>query len=82
MFFKLDLCKKLFNKIAIIGYTAARSDKPGKRQANKRFRRKAKVEVQKGKEIFTVHNKQTTAWDMPKDGKHYAHNLEIKYLRK
>ena len=71
-----------FNKTPIIGYTTATSDKPGKKQANKRFRRKAKVEVQQGKEFFTIHKKQTTAWEMPKDGKHYVHNLEMKYLRK
>jgi hypothetical protein len=69
------------NKSPIIGYTTAVSDKPGKKQANKRFRRKIKVELQ-GKEIFTLHRRQTTAWDMPKDGKHYVKELEKKYLRK
>jgi len=41
-----------------------------------------KVELQQGKEIFTIHKRQTTAWDMPKDGKHYVKDLELKYLRK
>ena len=70
------------NKIQIIGFTTATSDKPGKQQANRRFRRKTKVELQQGKELFTIHTKQTTPWDMPKDGKHYVHDLEDKYLRK
>jgi hypothetical protein len=71
-----------FNKTPIIGFTTATSDKPGKIQASKRFRRKTKVDLQQGKEIFTIHNKFTTPWDMPKDGKHYVHDLEMKYLRK
>jgi hypothetical protein len=70
------------NKTPVIGYTTATSDKPGKKQANKRFRRKTKVELQQGKEIFAIHTRQTTAWDMPKDGKHYVKDLDEKYLRK
>lgn len=70
------------NKTPIIGYTTATSDKPGKKQANKRFRRKTKVEVLQGKEFFTLRKRQTSAWDMPKDGKHYVKELEKKYLRK
>ncbi|MFP5039735.1 hypothetical protein [Parasediminibacterium sp. JCM 36343] len=70
------------NKTPIIGYTTATSDKPGKKQAFRRFRRKTKVELQQGKELFTIHTKQTTAWDMPKDGKHYVKDIDIKFLRK
>lgn len=70
------------NKTPIIGYTTATSDKPGKKQVNKRFRSKIKVELQQGKEIFTLHKRQTTAWDMPKDGKHYVKDLDEEYLRK
>lgn len=66
----------------IIGYTTATSDKPGKRQANKRFRRKTKVEVLQNQQLFTLHKRQTTAWDMPKDGKHYVKDLAKKYWRK
>lgn len=70
------------NKIPIIGYTTAICDKIGKQKANRRFRRKIKVELQKGKELFTIHKRQTTPWNMPKDGKHYVTDLEDKYLRK
>ncbi len=70
------------NNTPIIGYTTATSDKPGKKAANKRFRRKTKIELQQGKEIFTNHKRQTSSWDMPKDGKHYIKYLELKYLRK
>lgn len=70
------------NKTSIIGHTTAISDKPGKKQANKRFRRKTRVELLQGKEIFTLHRIQTTQWDMPKDGKHYVKDLDKKYLRK
>ena len=46
-----------YNKTPIIGYTTAPSDKKGKQQANRRFRRKIKVEVLQGKEVFTDHKK-------------------------
>lgn len=70
------------NKISIIGYTTAISDKPGKKQASRRFRHKTRVELLQRKEFFTLHRIQTTSWDMPKDGKHYVKDLEKKYLRK
>ena len=70
------------NNTPIIGYTNAVSDKPGKKQANKKFRRKTNVELLQNKEIFTLHKRQTTSWDMPKDGKHYVKDLEKKFLRK
>ena len=69
-------------KTPIIGYTTAVSDKLGKKQANKSFRRKIKVDVLNGVENFTIHNKFITEWDMPKDGKHYCLNLDEKYMRK
>ncbi len=37
------------NKIPIIGYTTAISDKIGKQKANRRFRRTVRVELQKRK---------------------------------
>ncbi len=66
----------------IIGNTTAVSDKPGKKQANKSYRRKAKTELLNGNEFATKHNRFSTSWDMPKDGKHYVKDLDKKHLRK
>ncbi len=71
-----------FKKTPIIGYTKASSEKWDKRKANRRFRRATKVETQKGNEFFTLRKRQTTAWDMKKDGRQYMNVIDIKEMRK
>lgn len=70
-----------FKKTPICGYACA-SDKKGKQQANRKFRRIEKSLLKsekfenlpmKVKEIFDT-------WDMPKDGKGYFFKLKFKDL--
>ena len=69
-------------KTPISGITTAPSDKEGKRQANRAFRRNTRMEVLKGKEIVSLLREVSSIWDFPKDGKRYWKNLDVKYLRK
>jgi hypothetical protein len=69
-------------KTPIIGFTTAESDKVGKRQANRAFRRKTSMEVLQGKEIISSLREISNVWSFPKDGKAYRINLDKKYLRK
>ena len=71
-----------FRKTPVFGYTKAESEKFDKQKANRRFRRKTKMEVQQNKELFTLHRRQTTAWDMRKDGKRYYKNYKMEWMRK
>ena len=68
-------------KTPILGIAAV-SDKEGKRQANRAFRRNTRMEVLKGKEIVSLLREVSNVWDFPKDGKRYWKNLDVKYLRK
>ena len=69
-------------KTPISGITTAPSDKEGKRQANRAFRRNTRMQVLKGKEIVSLLREVSSVWDFPKDGKRYKKNLPEKYLRK
>ena len=69
-------------KTPISGITTAPSDKEGKRQANRAFRRNTRMEVLKGKEIVSLLREVSNVWSFPKDGKRYRNNLPEKYLRK
>lgn len=69
-------------KTPISGITTALSDKEGKRQANRAFRRNTRMEVLKGKEIVSLLREVSNVWSFPKDGKRYWKNLDVKYLRK
>ena len=69
-------------KIPISGITTAPSDKEGKRQANRAFRRNTRMEVLKGKEIVSLLREVSNVWSFPKDGKIYWKNLDVRYLRK
>lgn len=71
-----------YRKTPIFGYTTATSEKFDKQKANRRFRRKINVEVQQGKEHFTLRRRQTTAWDMHKDGRRYYKNCKPEWMRK
>jgi hypothetical protein len=68
-------------KTPILGIASV-SDKEGKRQANRAFRRNVHMEVLKGKEIVSLLREVSNVWDFPKDGKRYWKNLPDKYLRK
>ena len=68
-------------KTPILGIAAV-SDKEGKRQANRAFRRNTRMEVLKGKEIVSLLREVSNVWSFPKDGKRYRNNLPEKYLRK
>ena len=69
-------------KTPISGITTAPSDKEGKRQANRAFRRNTRMQVLKGKEIVSLLREVSNVWSFPKDGKRYWKNLNVKYLRK
>ena len=66
-------------KLPIHG-NASNSDKIGKQKANRAFRRKIKVEIQKDEELFSELREISNVWSFPKDGKRYCHTIE--YLKK
>ena len=69
-------------KLPIIGHTTAKSDKIGKRQANRAYRKIMRQRIANG--IFAPFKIReiSSVWDFPKDGKRYRKNLTIKDLRK
>ena len=69
-------------KTPILGFTTAKSDKVGKRQANRAFRRKTIMEVLRGEEIISKFREISNVWSFPKDGKGYRINFNKEYLRK
>ena len=69
-------------KTPISGITTAPSDKEGKRQVNRAFRRNVRMQVLKEKEIVSLLREVSNVWSFPKDGKKYWKNLPKKYLRK
>ncbi len=73
-------CSKI--KTPISGITTAPSDKEGKRQANRSFRRNTRMQVLKGKEIVSLLREVSNVWDFSRDEKRYWKNLPEKYLRK
>ncbi len=69
-------------KIPIVGISTATSEKQDKRMANRRFRRKIKIDLKTGKESFTSYKVINNPWSYDKDGKQYLKNPEEKNLRK
>jgi hypothetical protein len=55
-------------RIAIIGGSHA-SEKQEKRKYNRKLRRRNKLELKQGKEVFTNKREIINVWSMSKDGK-------------
>ena len=69
-------------KNPVKGITSAESEKEDKRNANRKFRRKIKQEVQKGEEQLPELRELSNVWAFDKDGKRYDKDLSKRYLRK
>jgi hypothetical protein len=62
--------------------TTADSEKEDKRKANRKFRRKTKVQIQKGDTELAVMKELSNVWSFDKDGKQFLKNPPAKELRK
>lgn len=71
-----------YRKTKIIGNTTATTEKSDKRDANRKYRRIIKTEIQLGKEILRHTKEISSLWWFEKDGKTYRPDLCPKYLRK
>ena len=69
-------------KNPVKGITSADSEKDDKRNANRKFRRKIKQEVNKGEELLPEVREVSNVWSFDKDGKLYDKDLPEKDLRK
>lgn len=66
----------------ILGITTSESEKKDKRFANRKLRRKVKVELEKDKPILSLQRELSNVWSFGKDGKKYWRIVDKKYLRK
>jgi hypothetical protein len=64
------------------GMTTAESEKDDKRKANRKFRRKIKVQVQKGETELVKIKEVSNIWSFDKDGKQFLKNPPSKEMRK
>lgn len=78
----IKLMSKSQKKIAIVPVTNAESDKKSKQAANRKFRRKTKIQVSKGEEIVNELREVSDVWTFEKDGKQLLKNPTNKDLRK
>ncbi|MBC7891832.1 MAG: hypothetical protein H7Y12_06450 [Sphingobacteriaceae bacterium] len=69
-------------KTAVFGYTTATSDKIGKQQANRRYRRRVNQTLQNQPELLPQLRELTCVWDMPKDGKGFWKEAHEEAFRK
>lgn len=69
-------------KNPVKGITSADSEKEDKRNANRKFRRKIKQEVNKGEDQLPEIRELSNVWEFDKDGKRYDKDLPKKDLRK
>ena len=69
-------------KTPISGVTISRSEKKDKRNANRRFRRKTKEQVNSGDETISELRELSNVWDFDKDGKLYDSHMSKKDMRK
>lgn len=76
---KMSRSKK---KTPIRGITTARSEKQDKRDANRKFRRKTKQQVNLGDETISEIREISNVWAFDKDGKHYNADISEKEMRK
>jgi hypothetical protein len=70
------------NKTKIQGITKAKSEKENKQDANRKFRRISKQEVQLGKTELSRIREVSNVWNFDKDGKKYKQGMTEKDLRK
>lgn len=64
------------------GLTTAKSEKRDKRIANRKFRRKTKIQNTLGESDFVKLREVSNVWEFDKDGKRYIKNPSDKDLRK
>jgi hypothetical protein len=64
------------------GITLAESEKDNKRKANRKFRRRTKIQVQKGETELVEMKEISNVWSFDKDGKQYLKNPLAKEWRK
>ncbi|MBO3697306.1 hypothetical protein [Roseivirga sp. E12] len=69
-------------KTPITGITTAISEKQDKRDANRKFRRKTKQQVNLGDETISEIRELSNVWGFHKDGKHYDSDMSKKEMRK
>jgi len=69
-------------KTPIFGITTAASEKLDKRRWNKTFRRIAKIQIARQKELPHKISAVTNVWDGDKDGKTYVKDYFSKEMRK
>jgi hypothetical protein len=67
----------------LCGVTGAPSDKPGKRWANRRWRRAVRVRLGQGADVLPARRELGDVWSMGKDGKRYFNPRQHpRWLRK
>ena len=69
-------------KTPVHGITTAASEKEDKRDANRKFRRKTKQQVDKCEENLSELREISNIWSFGKDGKVYRDDLSEKEMRK
>ena len=69
-------------KTPIKGITTASSEKQDKRDANRKFRRKTKQQVNLDNETISEIRELSNVWGFDKDGKHYDSDMSKKDMRK
>jgi len=67
---------KSYRYTPITSNTTTRSNKLFKRYENRRARRKTKVLIITGAEIFPIKHSYGNEWNSPRDGKMYIGNLK------
>jgi hypothetical protein len=69
-------------KTPVHGITTAASEKEDKRDANRKFRRKTKQQVDKCEDNLSELREISNIWSFGKDGKVYRDDLSEKEMRK
>ena len=66
-----------YRRTPIVSYTTARTDKPGKQQANRTLRAAARHALANCRDYeeltMPALREVSNVWSFPKDGKHYIH---------
>lgn len=74
-----------FRTTQIAGITTARSDKPGKRKANRVLRAALRKALYRGDEVLPLLREVSDEYSMPKDGKSYfdiENDRDVRLMRK
>jgi hypothetical protein len=69
-------------KAPIRGITTATTEKNNKREANRKFRRKIKMQLKRGDTHFPLLREVSNIWSFDKDGKYFLKKATKKDLRK